>query len=472
MYKKLLSLLFTSVLVIVLSVAVVSAEEAEHNGYIVKMNTSDFRLASCSEELSDAEYHGDGYYVVDDYETAMKLSGVAEYIEPNYVLKLHGSYNYTNVLKYNYALNFTGVDSFWNLGCYGEDILVGVIDSGCNSHTYLNGAVVTGFNMLAETEEEENDVTDNVGHGTMVSGFIAARLSNKYIVGMAHHAKVMPIKVFEGETSSDVMGMKDGLEAAVLGGCKIINMSFGTPTDSLTMRRAIKYAEDNGVVVVASVGNKETADEVPVVQYPAGYDTVIGVGAVDSNGDVADFSYNNESVYVVAPGVGVYSTYYLNNKNGQGNGTSFSTPIVAGIVADMLSVNPDLTPAQIRDILKETATPKGNAEGEDRNDYYGYGIVNCDAITEYLLKDKEYFVSQVDSFTATPEVTVWKADSTDEYVGIWSENGKNADIVNSTSDNIYTFTYPLSTYEKLDFMLWENLDSIQPLHKVRSITAE
>lgn len=474
MHKKLVFLLFTAVLAVLLSVAVVNADDIEHNGYIVKINTSDFRLFDCSDELSEAEYHGDGYYVVDDYETALKLSGVAEYIEPNYVIELHGSYDYSTVMSKNYAINTTGVDSFWNLGCYGEDVLVGVIDSGCINHNLLNGAIVTGFNLLAETEEAEHDVTDTYGHGTMVTGFICARPGNKYAIGMAHHAKVMPLRVFDGQSSSDVMAMKDAIELAVLGGCKVINMSFGTTSDTITMRRAINYAEDNGVVVVASTGNKKTSDEEPVVQYPAGYDTVIGVGAIDSTGTIADFSYNNESVYVTAPGVDVYSTYFSSAAAiGKGSGTSYSTPIVAGIIADMLSINPDLTPAQVRTILKETATSAGtNAEGEDRNDYYGYGIVNGDAITEYLLEGKEYFVSPVDSFTAKPEVTVWKADSTSEYVGIWSEDGNITDIVDSTTDSISVFQNPSATYGTLNFMLWDNLSNIQPLYKVRTITAE
>lgn len=360
----------------------------ENDGYIVKIpETKGIRLMSAMPD--DAEYYGNGIYVVKTYDEAKKLSPYAEYIEPNHIVYLYDTYDYSTLINNNYSLNAVNILPMWNYGFYGDDVLVGVLDSGCSSHELITDALVEGHNFFAETKEEETDVTDTYGtsgHGTFVSGLIAARYGNTSTIGMAHHAKIMPLKIFKNGTTTDAV-LCEAIYYAVNHGCKIINMSFGSPDFSQTMKDAIDYAVSQGIIVVSAVGNDaQNAENPNYLSYPASLDNVIGVGAVDSNYNRAAFSHYNSSVFVTAPGKNLRGLKNDTSSIKTGSGTSFSTPIVSGIIADMISVNENITLDEIKDILIATSNREhGFAEGEIRNDNYGYGIIDAGEIAKHML---------------------------------------------------------------------------------------
>ncbi|MDO4803130.1 MAG: S8 family serine peptidase, partial [Prevotellaceae bacterium] len=376
----------------------VQAKAESDQQYIVylKQRTSLFSV--------DSEEQGKRYTVMDEKELAECISsGMVEFYEPDYEIELFDNSqnaNESNLLD-QWSLEMIDAEASLKIGCSGQDIRIAVIDSGISMHDDLSTNIVEGYNYLYSSK----DVTDNIGHGTFVSGLISAELNEFGIQGVVPKAKIIPLKCFDTGTTTKVSMIKDAIYDAVdKYNVDIINMSFGLTQYSVTLENAINYAINNGVIVIAAVGNAGT----DTIYYPAGFSNVIGIGAVDSNGSVSSFSQNNDSVFVVAPGEGVTSTTNANGYTTK-NGTSFSTPIVTGVVAIMKNINGSISTEDVMEILKETSMDKG-IEGFDTS--YGYGIVNVNNIIEFMLRDIDYFISPFDVGTNGMSVVVY--NNTDE----------------------------------------------------------
>jgi hypothetical protein len=185
----------------------------------------------------------------------------------------------------------------------------------------------------------------------------------------------MPVKISTNGSATDVI-LSAGVTYAVDHGAKVINISFGGSSGSSTEAAAINYALSHGVVVVAAgnSGNSTGGD----VNYPAAYPGVISCGAVDQTNTVASFSSTGPQLDLAAPGVNIvtWDPPAGGSMFASWSGTSFSSPLVAGVAALILSVNPSLTNTQVTGILEQTAQDFG-APGWDP--YYGYGLVRADA---------------------------------------------------------------------------------------------
>jgi type VII secretion-associated serine protease mycosin len=274
--------------------------------------------------------------------------------------------------SYQHYLSTIRMSSAWNLQKSATGVIVAVVDTGVDTgHPDLVGRTVAGYNAVSPG----SSTTDSIGHGTFVSGIIAANTNNG--VGMASvtwNGRVMPIKVFSGQTAND-SDIVEGITWAVGHGAKVINLSLGGPGDSNVLHDAIKNAVSKGVVVVAAAGN--TGDNVP--QYPAAFPEVISVGATDDNANLTDFSSWGEHVDIAAPGFDVFSTFPRNSQcnpycYGWWSGTSFSAPQVAGVAALVKAKNPSWSPAQVINRLKSTARDAG-PRGIDP--YYGWGVLDA-----------------------------------------------------------------------------------------------
>ena len=158
-----------------------------------------------------------------------------------------------------------------------------------------------------------------LNHGTFTAGVIAAT---------APDAQIMPLRAFNDEGQTDLFTLAKAIWYAVDNGADVINMSWGTDTDSEAIRTAIQYAAANGVVLVASAGNMNS----DFAFYPAAYDEVIAVAATDDLDRKANFSSYGEHVLVSAPGVNIISAY-PGGSYAVKSGTSFSAPMVAGQAA-------------------------------------------------------------------------------------------------------------------------------------------
>jgi type VII secretion-associated serine protease mycosin len=271
----------------------------------------------------------------------------------------------------------------------GAGTTIAVIDSGVDAtNPHLANAVRAGGDLL---DRAGNGADDCVGHGTAVASIIAARpVAGVGLRGVAPAATILALRVSERiETENgtpsgigNVQALIDGVRLAVAARPKphVINLSISTATDDPGLRAVIQSALDADIVVVAAVGNQyERGNPTP---YPASYDGVIGVGAVDERGVRVATSQTGPFVDIVAPGEAIIAAA---PRAGHGvyTGTSFATPVVAATAALIRSRWPDLSRSEVEYRLLATADPA--AGGQPSRDY-GYGTVNpLRALTEVVL---------------------------------------------------------------------------------------
>ena len=277
----------------------------------------------------------------------------------------------------------------WAQGITGQDITVAVIDSGVdvfhpdlNDNIWVNSGEIFGDGIDNDLNgyvddimgwnfgSNNYDVLDYHGHGTHVAGTVAAEANGVGTTGVAPGAKIMPIKI--GDVGLDNRFLNAGnlaqaIRYAVDNGADVINMSLSW-TPSFELLEAFAYAASQNVITVTAAGNNGMI----APSTPATFSTLYGltVGAVDYGATMASFSNwagrNSQMNYVIAPGVSVYSTRPTNldlDGYGLSNGTSMAAPHVAGVVALMLSANPDLTHDQVRSIATQSATYLGDNRG-------------------------------------------------------------------------------------------------------------
>ncbi len=219
---------------------------------------------------------------------------------------------------------------------------------------------------------------DTCGHGTHVAGTVAAVNNTIGVVGVAPGIKLHIIKVFQGCRWAYTSELVDAMALCKDAGANIINMSFGGAQSSEAESTAIQALYDEGMLIIAAAGNGGNT----ATNYPAGYPSVISVGAVDSNQTVADFSQRNDDVELAAPGVDVLSTSPQFRVNYTTlSGTSMASPHVSGVAALVWSHHPSWTNAQVRDAMTMTAKDLG-MPGRDSS--YGFGLVQAKAALDLL----------------------------------------------------------------------------------------
>ena len=274
-----------------------------------------------------------------------------------------------------------GADQTWNQVFNTDPVVVAVIDTGLNvNHPDLIGKTVAGYDFVAGKES----VVDLAGHGTAVSGCIAAVANNG--VGTAGIAGAANIKIapyrtggeYSGDTQLDVAYICAAiLKSAERPEVKVINMSFGGYGTFPSLAVAVNEAVSAGKIVVASSGNEGESWNSHAGQYayPASYDHVISVAATSKDDTRSSFSQYNDRVDLCAPGQSVLTT----SQNGgyeSVSGTSFSSPIVAGACAVLMAADSSLNADEVETILKNTALDLGTA-GSDP--YYGSGLIQLNS---------------------------------------------------------------------------------------------
>lgn len=202
-----------------------------------------------------------------------------------------------------YGIDLVKAPAVWDQGVTGSGITVCVIDSGISaSHEDLSALSLTGYASAGQSWN-----TDTCGHGSHVAGTIAARDNSVGVIGVNKGGIALHIvKVFDGASCgwSYSSTLVDAAQRCASAGAKVINMSLGGTTASTTERNGFQQLYDNGVLHVAAAGNGGNTRH----SYPASYDSVISVAALDSSKTLASFSQRTNQVELAAPGVGVLST--------------------------------------------------------------------------------------------------------------------------------------------------------------------
>ena len=223
-----------------------------------------------------------------------------------------------------------------NNGPILEQSLSTVVESSLNATLAGRGHALLLDNGIAPILAPESvstieglELPPYFGHGTMVAGLVR---------WTAPAARVMPLRVFDGEGQGHLFNIVRAIYFAVDNGADIINMSFTFPTSSRELRRAVNYARHNGVVCVVAAGNQGERTQV----YPTAYASTVGVASTTLTDELSSFSnYGNHLVTLAAPGSAVISAY-PGDHYAAGWGTSFSSPLVAGTLAliyDSVQIN-------------------------------------------------------------------------------------------------------------------------------------
>jgi len=295
-----------------------------------------------------------------------------EFAEPDYLIEPtlvpNDPYFLYNGVSWQQPLRALGAERAWDISVGGPSVVVAVIDSGIdyNHPDHKGGRLLLGPDFA----NGDNDPYDDYGHGTITTGVLGATTNNgEGIAGTTWGNRLLIIKMYKSDGTGSYSWMAKGITYATDYPAKVALLEGAGPAYSSTLESAVKYASSKGVVMVAPTGNG-----VDPPQYPAAYPEVIAVSGINGS---------NEWVYGYGPYVavcayasGVYTTqnpfgttYYY----GTWGGTSVAAPFVAGAAALVLSVNPALTPDQVREIICQTVDDLG-APGWDQ--YYGWGRVN------------------------------------------------------------------------------------------------
>ena len=279
----------------------------------------------------------------------------------------------------------------------GTNVQVAILDTGIDKdHPELQGNILAGINFVWSSFPflwNPNAWDDDHGHGTWCAGIVGALKNNAGVVGVAPDVDLVAVKVLDASGSGQLSDIIAGIEWCMNNCIDVISMSFAGPDYSNAFHNICNAAYTQGIVLIAAAGN--VGDGNPLtneVQYPAKYESVIAVAAVDQQDVVASFSADGDDVEVAAPGVSIYSAWRGGGFK-VGSGTSAACPHVAGTVA--LFIRLDITQPlfkaydtnndtrwdswEVRKRLHDTADDLG-AVGVDV--FYGYGLVDAqEAVT-------------------------------------------------------------------------------------------
>lgn len=262
-----------------------------------------------------------------------------------------------------WSLAKIGAPTAWATTTGAADVTIAILDTGVDgSHPDLASKMVPGWNVY----DNNSNTSDVVGHGTMVAGTAAAISNNgQGVASVAWGCSIMPIRISDLNGNATYSAAASGLNWAADHGAKVANISY-IMTDSSAVTSSARYFQSKGGVVTVSSGNSSTYDASADNPY------VLTVGATNGDDVIYPWSNTGNNVDLVAPGFvyttvrgGLYST---------ASGTSVAAPTVAGVVALVISANPSLTPAEVQNVLKQSADDLG-ASGWDSS--YGWGRVNA-----------------------------------------------------------------------------------------------
>jgi len=319
-----------------------------------------------------------------------------EYAEPNHIYYINMVPN-DEFYAFQWHLHMVNLEEAWEEST-GDGITIALIDTGVDPDGIdgFGSRLIRGMDFINRI----NHSRDDNGHGTHLAGTLAQETNNGTgVSGVAPDATILAIKAFDKNGSSRTDNVVDSVRWAVENGARVINLSFGGAPFNETFETAINEGIEQGVVFVAAAGNGSQ----PQITFPAAYEGVISVGAVQQDKKLAPYSNHGPDLDVVAPGGNVFKDQN-NDNNADGilqetlftdilkstnpirnyyflDGTSMAAPHVSGVIALLMSKYPRLGPSIIRRIIRSSADDLGEP---GRDDTFGWGLVNASNALRFL----------------------------------------------------------------------------------------
>ena len=274
-------------------------------------------------------------------------------------------------ISYNsWGIEAMGADKYaeWTAANTQEELIVAMVDSGIDSdHPYFEGKIAEGgYDFI----DDDDDPEDEYRHGTCTAGIVLETTQGLNV-------KVLPVRVLDSSTVGTSLSVGNGVRYAADSGAKVINMSLRMDEHSEYVDESIKYAVGKGcVVVIAAANDKQNIDECNCC--PSHVSEAITVGAIDSSYNIASFSNYGSTLDIAAPGVKVKSCE-LGGGYSTRSGTSASTAHVSGAAAMIRLMNPEYTPEDVLELIKENAKDLGDSGWDE---YYGWGAIQLENLPE------------------------------------------------------------------------------------------
>ena len=330
---------------------------------------------------------------------ALKNNPQVEVVELDYAVQAL-EYSSENELGNSWGADHINADAALASGYSGEGVKVAVLDSGVNfNHFDLRDNFDLSANELGYDFVSDDFFPEDVyGHGTHVAGILAAASNGFGVVGVAPNAQIVALRVLDDNGEGTASRIIEALQwiqnynaAHPDSPIRITNNSYGTGSNSSQLEAAFDVLASSGVLHIGSAGNDgSAAGNGNNVSYPARYESVVAVAALDKNNLRASFSSTGSDVEIAAPGVAVLSTWkdstnfagpqpfsfagYAGEYFIEANGTSMASPHVAGVAALLMASNPSYTAEAVRNKMNQTALDLGEI-GKDK--LYGYGLVDA-----------------------------------------------------------------------------------------------
>lgn len=456
---------------------------------------------------------------------AIKYNPAVESIQENHIFHVDGfeTDNTSTVLSYKeqqWNLNSINAYKAWNLAV-GRNIVIGLVDSGVDithpdfkNQLYINSAEdinhngvfdnwpstevrngvsgdldgidedgngvvddVCGYNFvdsdyqaLGNSQGRDPLINDDYGHGTSVAGVMCAN-NPSGITGIAYGAKIMPLKAIDLQGNGEADDIAAAIVYGVLNGVNVLNMSFGESFDSEIIHEAVKFAEANSVFIAASSGNNNSSKP----HFPSDYEEVCSVGASTKDNQKWSLSNYGNNLDIMAPGASVFTTKW-NNSYGEVSGTSIAAPQISAVAALLLEKNKNLSPQQIKDILKSSAKDIEDSGWDLKS---GSGLVDAYAALQYngnpeltISSPVKYYIYETKTSKTVPLVaniavplfnsysvllgeglypTVWDTLATNKTVQVINDTILNIDISNLKT-SYYTVSIEVNQKDGLKIM--------------------
>lgn len=261
-------------------------------------------------------------------------------------------------------------DDVWNeYKVKGKEINIGIIDTGLDhNHPDLKDNIKGGYNFV----DNDDNISDDNGHGSHVAGIIAALANKTGIIGVAPEANLYGVKAINSEGVGNDSDIIAAIEWCINNKMNIINMSFGDKSTTKAETEILNKAYDKGILLIAAAGNSGSGRD--TIDYPAKHERVIAIGAVDEKDKRASFSSTGPSLEVSAPGVDILST--TPGTYDAYSGTSMACPHVVGLAALIMGYNPSLigNNEKIREIIDNSTVHLGKI---GKNIQYGFGRIDA-----------------------------------------------------------------------------------------------
>lgn len=342
---------------------------------------SEYVVLNKNVQNSDYEETVETKYLTNSEATQLESQNENVIVEKN--LKIKGSWddNYVDPDK---------VSDDWNIkmiNMKSEDVKeksnkvkVALIDSGVDE---CEGIQVKERYNLVPSESGVNPVYDDItGHGTAIASIICgSKDTDRNSYGINENIDLYSIKIMDGDNTAPLDRVIEAIYKAIEYKVNIINMSFGTTQYSEALHKAIKDANEEGILIIAAAGN--TGTEGGNVEYPAAFPEVMAVGAVNSNAELSDISADGKEIDVVAPGENVKtaSSFGLETVS---SGTSMAAPHVVGLASILWQEDMTKSSQYIKELIMDSAKKL-----EDNNTTYK--LIDIDyAVGNYKQFDKNY----------------------------------------------------------------------------------